>query len=223
MYREPLHMIHSLQDMVELVEQVGLLPMFEIGIPGFSVDACTPPELWHGEGPWEWKGPAVRTGRCLYGKFFGGKAGFVRTDLFPDFANVRRDGYDAEGFWEDGLMRHLDKVVLDEITRREKVVSLELKAACDFRKGGNKGFETVITRLQQQTFVCIGDFDYRRDRYGKPYGWGLSVYTTPEALLGEAALNECASSVEESRARLIGHIRTVLPDLTPAWEKLLIG
>ena len=47
---------------------------------GYSIEEGCPPELWFAEdadGPREWKSPAARSGRCAYGKFFDGKAGFV--------------------------------------------------------------------------------------------------------------------------------------------------
>ena len=36
-------------------------------------------------------------------------------------------------------------------------------------KGGSTGFETCITRLQMQSCVCITDFVYIQDKYGRPY------------------------------------------------------
>ena len=42
-----------------------------------------------------------------------------------------------------------------------------LKDLCNYRKGGNKGFETVITRLQMQTYITVADFEYRKDKNGR--------------------------------------------------------
>ena len=75
----------------------------------------TPPELWFTEldGPWEWKGPVIQMTGCAYGKFFHGKAGFISAEWFPDFANYRRDSYDFDARYEDGLARYQDKQVYD--------------------------------------------------------------------------------------------------------------
>lgn len=89
--------LRSPEDIAALTEEWGFLPFFAGEIPGFSVEECCPPELWFSEdadGPWEWKGPVARSGRCVYGKFFGGRAGFISREWLPDFANYRRDGYD---------------------------------------------------------------------------------------------------------------------------------
>ena len=31
------------------------------------------------------------------------------------------------------------------------------------------------TRLQMQSYVCIADFVYMQDKYGRPYGWGVAA------------------------------------------------
>ena len=82
----------------------------------------------------------------------------------------------------------------------------------NYAKGGNKGFDTIITRLQMQTDVCIGDFIYHLDRDFKPYGWGTSLYTTPEALFGvEDMAEESGREPEECQERILAHLKSILP------------
>ena len=158
-----------------------------------------PRELWFVEGadgPWEWKGPIAQSGQCMYGKFFSGRAGFVSTEWFPDFANFRRNGYDFDARYDDGLAS---------------------------RKGGNKRFDTVITRLQMQTYVNIADFVYMQDKYGKPYGWGVAKYSTPEELLGyDAVTSAYHRRTEDSRQRILEHLTHLLPDTPEAQIAKLI-
>mgnify|MGYP000710124573 CR=1 FL=1 len=98
--------LHSADDLIAAVEQYGFLPFFRNEIHGFSIEELCPPELWFADdvdGPWEWKGPAARSGKCLYGKLFNKKAGFVSREWIPDFANFRRDGYDFDAIDGDTL------------------------------------------------------------------------------------------------------------------------
>ena len=97
--------IKTKQDLVDAVERCGFLPLFENSIPGFSVEENVDPAIWFGseEGPWEWKGPVIRETGCAYGKFFEQKAAFISREWFPDFANYRRDGYDFDARYDDGL------------------------------------------------------------------------------------------------------------------------
>ena len=208
--------LRSPADIAALTAELGFLPFFVGNIPGFSVEECCPPELWFSEsadGPWEWKGPAARSGQCVYGKFFGGRAGFISKEWFPDFANLRRDGYDFDARYEDGLAARKDKEVYDTLTEHGTLLSKELKRLCNYRKGGNRGFDTVITRLQMQTYVTIGDFVYMQDKYGQTYGWGVAQYTTPEAQFGyDFVTSAYRKDPAESRADILAHLQSILPD-----------
>ncbi|MDD2956314.1 MAG: hypothetical protein PHD67_08375 [Oscillospiraceae bacterium] len=219
------HCVTSPAELERLVLAMGFLPFFQNDLAGFSVEEHTPPELWFSDaadGPWEWKGPVARGGQCVYGKLFCGKAGFVSMDWFADFANYRRDGYDFEGWYEDGLAPHKDKCVYDTIVKNGSLSTRSLKALCNYQKGGNKGFDSVITRLQMQTFVNVADFEYMLDRFGRQYGWGMARYTTPEAQFGESALN-CARSPAESKRRILEHLEKLLPAASEAQRRKLIG
>lgn len=207
--------IRSADDVVRLVEDMGFLPFFANHIPGFSVEECCPEELWFEEGvdgPWEWKGPIIRSGRCVYGKFYGGKAGFVSRAWFPEFANFRRDGYDFDARYDDGLASHKDKVIFDTVSEHGALLSKELKNICNYRKGGNKGFDTIITRLQMQTYISIADFVYMKDKFGQTYGWGVAKYSTPETQFGyDFVTSAYHREPKESGERIIAHLKTVLP------------
>ena len=219
--------LRSPEEVIALVREVGFLPLFAGEIGGFSIEENCPPELWFAEGvdgPWEWKGPIARSKTCAYGKFFSGKAGFISLEWFPDFANVRRDGYDFEGRFEDGLANHKDKQIFDTLTEHGPLLSKELKRLCNYRKGGNKGFDTVITRMQMQTFVTIADFEYMKDARGQVYGWGVARYALPEALFGEAVMAQADSRrPAQSRERIAAHLRALLPDASDAQLARLIG
>ena len=205
--------VRSPEDVLELVERVGFLPFFKNRIPGFSLEECCPRELWFSDtvdGPWEWKGPVARTGRCVYGKLFSGKAGFVSREWFPDLANFRRDGYDFDARFEDGLAAIKDKTVFEAVEKSGTILSKDLKELT----GRPKGFDTVITRLQMQTYVVISDFVYMRDKHGKTYGWGVAKYSTPEAIFGYDFVSSAYKSEPEgSRQRIVDHLRGVLPDV----------
>ena len=106
---------------------------------------------------WEWKGPAAQTKRCAYGKLFQKKAGFVSREWLPELVNFRRDGYDFDARCDDGLVFHKDEELYNTVNAEGEILSKFLKKKLDYRKGGNTGFETCITRLQMQTYLCVSD------------------------------------------------------------------
>lgn len=208
-------MLTSANELSELVEKWGFVPLFKNEIPGFSVEELTLPELWftEEEGPWEWKGPVIRETGCAYGKFFRNKAVFISREWFLDFANYRRDGYDFDARFDDGLASYQDKYVFELLDSYDSLLSKELKRLGDFRKGGRTGFDAIVTRLQMQGYITTTDFEYQRDRFGKTYGWGIARYATPEKYFGEEFCGKVYSrEPEESRARILEHLMKLFPE-----------
>ena len=135
-------LIKSKKDMADAVETLGFLPFFKNSIEGFSIEEHVSSNAWFSgdEGVWEWKGPVIRETGCAYGKFFEKKAVFVSREFFPDFANFRRDGYDFDARFDDGLAPFCDKELFDLIYSSAPVLSKTLKSAGNYVKGGKKGF-----------------------------------------------------------------------------------
>ncbi|MBE6632459.1 MAG: hypothetical protein E7623_07150 [Ruminococcaceae bacterium] len=208
-------MIRCKEDILKKTEEYGFLPFFKNSIDGFSIEEMCPPELWFApdkEGPWEWKGPLARSGMCIYGKFFNGKAGFISREWAPHFLNYRRDGYDYDSRCDDGLSFYRDSEIYETVASRGSVLSKDLKLLCNYVKDGKKGFDTFITRLQMQGYICISDFKYMVDKHGKEYGWGVAVYSTPENILGcDHIRSAYCEDPKESYEKIKGRIRELFP------------
>lgn len=210
--------IRSKKDLMNAVQEYGFLPYFANSVEGFSIQEHIQPKYWFGEteGAWEWKGPVIKELGCVYGKFFENKAVYISREWFYDLANFRRDGYDFDARYDDGLVRHSDKVLYDLLSGNAPIISKQLKALGDYRKGGNKGFETSMTRLQHQCYAVISDFVYMRDKKGEPYGWGVAQYSTPELFLGEDfSENVYKREPQESFERVFEHLQKILPEASP--------
>ena len=210
--------IKSLEDIEKVVEEQGFLPFFANDIEGFSLEERIDGKYWFTgfDGSWEawgWKGSIARRKKCVYGKLFNKKAGFVSREWYPDLANWRRDGYDFDALYDDVKASHDDKLVYDMVDQRDdSVLSKELKKLGGFRKGGKKGFDTIITRLQMECYLVVADFTYMTDKKGNPYGWGVARYTTPEKYYGKSFTGAVYQrKPEESKERLLTHFRRILP------------
>lgn len=207
--------VETKQDLIDAVQTFGFVPLFANSIPGFSVEEHVAPQVWFNddnEGVWEWKGPVIRESGCAYGKFFDKKAVFISKDWFADFANYRRNGYDFDARYDDGLAPFCDKTLFDTLDEYAPIFSKELKRIGGYGKDGRTGFDTIITRLQAQCYIVIRDFVYGTDRFGKPYGWGVAQYTTSEKEFG---VDFCGSvyqrKPEDSCERIFKHLKAMLP------------
>lgn len=223
--------IRSWHELICWIDEVGFLPLFKNEIDGFSAEEHTSDLYWWSgdpeRDPWEWRQLIARSGQVAYGKFFDKKAGFISKAWFPHFANWRRDGYDFDSRWDEKLASRRQKRVMDQFALQDELYSFELKRLAGFGKEGEKNFEGTVTDLQMGGYLLIRDFRQRLNKRGRPYGWPISVYATPEALWGGEYISS-AYSVEPAHSRelIVQQVRRHFPISEEAelnnvlgWEK----
>lgn len=208
--------IHTVEQLIDYIEEIGFLPLFKNEIPGFSVEERTVPHDWWsddpGRDPWIWRELIACSGQIAYGKFFNRKAGFISRKWLPYFVNSRRDGYDFDALWDDEKASNRQKKIMDLFIDGGEFYSFEVKQNVGFGKGGEKNFEGVITDLQMQLYLCLRDFRQRRNKSGQEYGWPIAVYTTPEQIWGYDFVTSAYSEEPAvSAGRICQHIREQYP------------
>lgn len=208
--------LHSCPELMEYINQVGFLPLLDMGIEDWSAEAmldddCQYVVLPEGgwEWPlWEWKGDIIRESGCAYGKFFNQKAAFISSEWWPHFCNYRRSihPYPEEGSIEDAIVQVL--------SMNGSMITRELRKACGFTGPKMRSkFDGYISRLQMGGWIITEDFVYPHDKHGRKYGWGWSLLTTPENLFGRDACY-AACTPAESHQCIVDHFRKILPQLT---------
>ena len=217
-------LIHSCPELIEVIQQMGFLPLLDSGIRGYSAEEMADEDCRYvvfSDGGWDWplwkwKGPVVTDGNCVYGKFFAGKAGFVSREWWPDLCNYRRSRYAAP---QEGS---IEEAILLTLQEHESLITRELRAACGFTGPKMRSrFDSYITRLQMACRIITEDFVYPRDKHNREYGWGWSLLTTPERLLGREACR-CPRTPAESFDRLFTHFKALLPTATEQQIRKLI-
>ena len=82
--------IRTWKELVNWINETGFLPLFANETEGFSAEEHVSRDYWWTgiveEDPWEW---------------------------LPYFANARRDGYDFDARWADGLADRKEKLIMD--------------------------------------------------------------------------------------------------------------
>ncbi len=215
--------IRTYQELIGRINEVGFLPLFKNEIDGFSVEEQTADLFWWTgdieRDPWEWRVLAARDAEVAYGKFFGGKAGFISLPWLPGFANYRRDGYDFDARWDDELASAREKKIMDCFERETEWTALQLKGEAGFGKGGEKNFSGVVTALQMETYLVIRDFRRKVNRRGQAYGMPVSVYMRPETVWGYGAVTAgYGEDPAASQKKIYEHVRRLFP---AAGEELL--
>lgn len=219
------HEIHNSQELMELIDAVGFLPLLNLGIDGWSAEdvadedcgyVVLPDGGW--EWPlWEWKGGIIRETGCAYGKFIDRKATFISKAWWPDFCNWRRSRqpYPTEN--------SVERMILETLREGGSMITRDLRRACGFTGTKMRGkFDAFVSRLQMQGYIVTEDFVYPHDRHGRPYGWGWSLLTTPEALFGKDTCHP-EHTPAESRERMLAQLRRILPDVDGKTLGRLLG
>lgn len=214
--------LHSVEEAEKLIGEIGFLPLFHNEIEGFSLEERTDSSFWWSDtpqkDPWEWRAVIARRHSIMYGKVFNKKAGFVATDWIPYFANFRRDGYDFDALYDDGLAPIKNKKIMDNFMDENEgscIMSNILKAQSGFGKDGLKGFDGAISALMMQTYLCNSDFKKRLNKKGMEFGWDVAEYTMPETVWGRDYVTKAYSETpEESYKRIVAQLKKHFPSAT---------
>lgn len=208
--------IKTSNELSEYINEIGFLPLFKNNVSGFSVEEITAADSWWAglpeEDPWAWREVIAAEGQIAYGKLYDNKAGFVSKEWYPYLASYRRDGYDFDSRYEDGLASHRAKKIIEVLEVQDEVFSNELKIAAGFGKEGEKGFESTISSLQMQTYITVRGFQRRRNKKNVEYGWPVAIYSLSERLFGEEYVRSVYHrKAEEAKEKIITQILNKFP------------
>lgn len=217
-----LPLIRTVEDLVDLTNDIGLLPFFENAIEGFSVEEnITEDNWWHGseEGrvdwpAWEWKGEVLRNKQLVYGKFTGGRACFVSLKWWPYLCNYRRDGYDFDSRCDELSAPQSDITAMKYLDKNGPCLSKTLKyGGAAFAKKGRTSYDQTVTRLQMQTYITPVDYVYPvSSKTGKEYGWGIARYDIADDYWGRRSCRgRYREEPEESYEKLLAQLKKKLP------------
>ena len=218
--------IRTWKELIRWINEVGFLPLFANDVGGFSAEEHVSPNFWWTDDPeqdpWLWREYIARSHEVAYGKFFDKKAGFISMEWLPYFANYRREGYDFDARWQDGLANIREKNVMDfymsedtdgnTIWKTENILSTELKKMAGFGKEGAKNYPGIITGLQMNLYLVITDFCKRRNKKDREYGLSVSVMFPPETIWGYDTVTAAyRESPRTSWERIVGRVRELYP------------
>lgn len=220
--------IKTSEELSELINKIGFLPLFKNDVPGFSVEELTATDSWWAgvpeEDPWAWREVIAGEGKIAYGKLYCNRAGFVSRDWYPYLASYRRDGYDYDSRYEDGLASYRSKKIMDVMELApEGMLSNDIKKAAGFGKTGEKGFEGTLSSLQMETYLTVRAFQRRSNKKHEEYGWPVAVYTISERLFGEEHVRSAYHlKAEEAKSKIVDQIRQFYPQAnTKEIEKVI--
>ena len=116
----------------------------------------------------------------------------------------------------------IEDIILATLRENGSMITRELRAACGFTgKNMRSKFDAYVSRLQMACYIVTEDFVYPTDKHGREYGFGWSLLTTPETLLGKEAC-QCDRTPEASLQRMEQHLTQLLPSASEKQIKKLL-
>jgi len=230
--------IRTCAELIDYINEIGFLPLFENEIKGFSVEEHVSSEFWwtgdKENDPWEWREIIASGHEVAYGKFFDKKAGFISKKWLPVFANYRRNGYDFDSAWIDSIINRREKLIMDFVTDTDSegdviweyknILSTDLKKKAGFGKGGEKNFPGTTTSLMMKLYLVTSDFRRRTNKNGAEYGMPVSVLTPPESIWGyDLMTSDYQKLPTESWEKIFSRIRELFSDSAESDVLKVIG
>ena len=220
--------IQSWEELIGWIDEIGFLPLFKNEVDGFSVEENTADLYWWSgdpeQDPWEWRCLMARSGRVAYGSFLGRRLVSSPRRGFPTSPTGGGTAMTSTAGGRMKLAPMRQKRIMDCFAGQDEWFSFALKQRAGFGKGGEKNFEGTVTDLQMGGYLLIRDFRQRINKKGAPYGWPISVYTTPEALWGyEHIASAYSVDPAESKALIYEQVRKDFPEATQKELDAVLG
>ncbi|SDE06605.1 hypothetical protein SAMN02799630_04678 [Paenibacillus sp. UNCCL117] len=173
--------VSNYDEFIQLVEKFKIFPFSDF-VPEYpSLTAVTANNHWHTGNetdPWLWRIRIVQDGIAAYGKFFGSKACFIHTQLFPVVRSILTSGKTVDERYKDGLISstayHIYKVLKEhgnmDSRNLRKLSGLDAKEA-------KKEYEKSLVELQNYGDVVITGTAKQNDNDS---GWSSMCYEPSE-------------------------------------------
>ena len=224
------------QDLIDLVGELGFLPMSEIapGLP--SLASLTPGSNWHtgdpDTDPWQWKDRASSDRHLAYGCILNGHKGFIAERCYSAFFTVYHPHEPMPVRWTEGLIDQTTWLLWNQF---EKYGALSTFEVHKLIAGESRQTSRINSRLEalQASFYITGAGNTRKiSRAGQEYSWPAMRYQrvedwAPETWLsdapglrskeaweiildaGEAAAATASVHLDrENLARVLGRVKT---------------
>jgi hypothetical protein len=198
---------------VDLIEEIGLLPLAPL-IPDFpSLNTITLPEYWHSEtecDPWIWRTKFSTDGVAGYGKFIKKKSVLVSRQLLPYVKRVI--GY-AESVEERYFSGNVSKEAFDIykiISQKEGIDTRALRIKAGLKETDKKRiFENALLELQGSMDIVISGIQEKRNEYGEKNGWSSTAFETYDSWAIRNRIGTINTEREDSREYLISFFSNV--------------
>ncbi|MFD0961493.1 AlkZ-related protein [Paenibacillus chungangensis] len=192
--------ITTYDEFAQLVERYRIFP-FAAFVPEHpALTTVTAESAWHTEtetDPWLWRIRIAQEGKATYGKFFGAKAAFIQSELFPAMMTLMTGNRTAKERFEAGSMSRAAYRIYDVIRENGNVDSRSLRKEAGFgAKEDKKEYDKGLNELQSGGYIVITGSARQNE------SWSSMCYETSESWLRSVLEDYESLSVEDAKRRV---------------------
>lgn len=211
--------VRTYDEMVEYIKQIGFLPLSKNPIGYISLEDLTPPYSWHTGNeydPWTWKDRVAFEKKAAYARIFNKKPLFVSLEWYPYFLAVYKKPETVSERYESGTVSNMALRIYELLESNGSLNTHDIKRLLGIRsKEDSYKYEKGIVELQESMDITVCGASKRVDKFGQPYGWLISEYTTIEQWMGEEALNSISLIPRsEALSKLVSKVKEIAPQAT---------
>ncbi|MCR8844620.1 hypothetical protein NQ117_13095 [Paenibacillus sp. SC116] len=218
--------ICTYDEAVEVIREVGILPLAKL-IPNHpSLDVITPSEQWHTDAdndPWRWRVRFPSDGSAAYGKFLKKKSVLVSADLVSALKTLIGSEHSVEERYEDGQLSREAKELYTIIEANPGIETRSLRAEAGMKaQDKKKDFDRSLLELQSTMDIVISGVKEERNEDGELKGWRNTSFETLGDWMRGIGLAEEQLTRDEARTRLEERLFSVCtPEAIKAFRKAL--
>jgi len=176
------YQIRTYEEAIDVIKEIGLLPLAKL-VPDYpSLDSITSKEHWHSGSeldPWMWRAKFPVDGVAAYGKFIKKKSILISSELLPLFKAVLGSGHPLKQRYNDGLVAREALELFELIHEEPGIDTRVLRSKAGMRdKEKKKPFDNALIELQGSMDIVVSGTKAKTNELGEKNGWSSTAFET---------------------------------------------
>ncbi|CAH2717623.1 hypothetical protein BACCIP111895_04839 [Neobacillus rhizosphaerae] len=219
------YQISTYEEAIEVIKEVGLLPLAQL-IPGYpSLDSITLKEHWHSDSefdPWMWRANFPADGVAAYGKFIKKKSILISLELLPYVRAIVGFQDSVKKRYESGLVSREALELYSLISGEEGIDTRLLRVKAGMKeKEKKKLFDNALLELQGSMDIVVSGTKEKTNVIGEKNGWSSTSFETMKFWTENHKVHQETIDIEVAKAKLKNHFANVCsPESMKALAKI---
>lgn len=219
--------IKTYEEAVQIIEEVGFLPLAPLVPEYHALNTITAPDSWHSDteyDPWIWRTRFAVEGVAGYGKFIKKKSVLISRDLLPYFKAVLGSYEKVEVRYQKGNVSREALALYRSISEEGVIDTRELRTLAGLReKEHKKVFDNALLELQGTMDIVISGTKKKTNGEGEKNGWSSTSFETYDSWASRNKIEMITVEKEKARDYLLNHFQGVASENAVKKLKKILG